>query len=347
MSSINVRSGGTGAMVAVLLAVLTTGCAEETAPPFDVEGEGSVEGFAFYDADLSGTFNPAGGDSVLSGVSVTVFERGTQRAFTGATATTGASGRFEIEGLPAGTHDLWIDTTSVPEGVAFCQNPQPVTVYLGEMQYEELEARTGCVITIAEAESMDPAAGEFVTVSGIVTSFPGQIRGGYAYIEDETGGIRVFDSGLEGQGIEIGDRVELSGTLTAFNDDLQLTGVTLNQQQDDVAPVVPLEVTTGEVAAVGPTSADPLQGRLVHVENAEIVGAFGTLASSQNALIDDGTGATEMRIESGVVADAESLPDLYPAGTCYDITGVVGNFRGTAQIFPRSTEDIVEVACNN
>ena len=52
-----------------------------------------------------------------------------------------------------------------------------------------------------------------------------------------------------------------------------------------------------------------------------------------------------MRIDDGV-ANRDNLPTLYPAGTCYDVTGMVGSFNGAGQIFPRSTADIVEVSCN-
>ena len=341
-----IRSTRRGLLPVVALGLLV-GCAGDVAPPTSIEGTGSVEGLVFHDANTDGLFDPAAGDEALSDVQVVLRVRGSDQTLAGeATAVTGPDGRFRISGVRAGTHDLFINPETAPEELTFCQNPSPVSVYLDETQFEAVEAQLSCLVTIAEAEALDPAAGEFVTVSGIVTSFPGQIASGYTYIEDETGGIRVFDGGLEGEGIEIGDRIEISGTFAAFNDDLQLTGVTLNQQEEDAAPVVPMEVTTAEIAAAGPTPADPLQGRLVHVSGAAITGAFGTLAAPENAQINDGSGPTEIRIEDGVVADAESLDELYPEGTCYDITGVVGNFRGTAQIFPRSTEDIVEVACN-
>ena len=332
-----------------LVALVVAACDPDPAPPFEIEGTGGVEGFLFFDADQDGTFNVVEGDFPVVGANVGIFERGTEQAFSGGTATTNTNGRFTVTGLPAGTHDLFIDTTSVPPGVAFCQNPVPVTVNLGEVGLRTVPGRAGCVITIAEAEQLDPAAAEFVTINGIVTSFPGQVDNSFTWIEDETGGIQIFSSALEGTDppIEIGDRIEISGTLSEFGGQLQIGGtVSLNALEKDVLVPVPMASTTGEIAAAGPVPTAPLQGRLVSLTGVEITADFGSGSLNvQNATINDGSGAAIMRIDDGV-ANRDNLPSLYPAGTCYDVVGMVGSFDGAGQIFPRSTDDIVEVSCN-
>lgn len=322
-------------------------CDPEPAPPFEIEGTGGVEGFLFYDADTDGSFNQLAGDYVIQGADVVIFERGTQQAFSGATATTDGNGRFTITGLPVGTHDLLVDTLSAP-GIAFCQNPSPVTVYIGEVPKYDVLGRAGCVITIAEAKEFDPAAGEYVTVNGIVTSYPGQVDNSFTWIEDETTGIQIFSSGLEGRTppIEIGDRIEISGTLSEFGDQLQIGGaVVLNRHELDVLQPVPLATTTAEITTAGLDPRDLLQGRLVAITGAEITEDFGSGGLNiQNAIIDDGTGPTILRIDDGV-ANRDNLTTEYPAGTCYDIVGVVGSFASEGEIFPRSPADLVEVAC--
>ena len=342
-----VTRGGWGILALAALAVAA--CDPEPAPPFEVEGTGGVEGFLFFDADADGTFSALAGDYAVTGTDVVVLERGTQQAFSGARGTTDPNGRFVVTGLPAGTHDLFIDTLSVPAGVTFCQNPVNVTVYLGEVPKYDVAGRAGCVISIAEAKELDPAAGEFVTVNGIVTSYPGQVDGSFTWIEDETAGIQIFSSALEGQTppIEIGDRIEISGTLSEFGDQLQIGGtVTLNDYEADVLVPVPLSTTTAAIAASGPDPRDPLQGRLVSLTAVEIVEGFGSgNLNIQNAMVDDGSGQTIMRIDDGV-ANRDNLTTLYPAGTCYDVVGMVGSYNGDGQIFPRSASDIVEVDCN-
>ncbi|MFO7895019.1 MAG: DUF5689 domain-containing protein [Longimicrobiales bacterium] len=340
-------AGGWGVLALAALAV--TACDPDPAPPFEIEGTGGVEGFLFYDADQDGSFSALAGDYEVVGADVVIFERGTQQAFSGASATTDGSGLFTVTGLPAGTHDLMIDTTTIPSEVAFCQNPVPVTVYLGEVPRYDVAGRAGCIITIAEAEQLDPTAGEYVTVSGIVTSYPGQVDNSFTWIEDSSGGIQIYSSALEGRTppIEIGDRIEVSGTVSEFADQLQIAGaVTLNAHEEDVLAPVPTSTTTAEVAAAGPDPTDPLQGKLVTLTGVEVTAAFGSGSlNEQNAHIDDGSGQTILRVDDGV-ADRGQLNTLFPVGSCYDITGVVGSFGGDGQVFPRSTDDVVEVACN-
>src|SRR5680860_1087523 len=86
-------------------AMMVTACEDETAPPFEVEGTGSMEGLVFFDADEDGVFTLTAGDSALAGVDLLIRERSTELVFAGASVTTGANGRFLVEGLPLGTHD--------------------------------------------------------------------------------------------------------------------------------------------------------------------------------------------------------------------------------------------------
>lgn len=334
-------AAGTGALV-LLLGV--TACGEELLPPFEPEGTGALAGRVFLDVNRNGTFEPLAGDEALAGVSLAVLERGSTAVLAGATAETDAQGQFTIPALPPGTHDLLVNAESVPGGVSICQNPIPTTIYLDETRYQAVPGRGGCIITIAEAEARP--LGSPVTLQGLITSFPGQIEAGYTYIEDATGGIRIFDSALAGRGLEIGDRIEVSGTISAFNDDLQITAVTLNAVEENVATPEINTVTTARIAAAGTPPSAPLQGTLVRVTGARLTTGFGQGGLNiQNGLIDDGSGAVQIRIEDGV-ADRNTLNSLMTVGRCYDITGVVGNFRGSAQLFPRATTDIVEVPCS-
>lgn len=330
--------------VALAAALGLAGCDREMLPPFEPEGTGTLEGRAFLDLNRNGTFEPLAGEVALAGVSLAVLERGTSQVIAGATTRTNARGEFQIAGLPAGTHDLRVDPESVPKGVVVCQNPIPTTIYLNESRYQAVGGRGGCVIRIGEAE-LRPT-GSFVTVQGIVTSFPGQMDPGYTYIQDASGGIRIFDASLEGRGIEIGDRIEVSGTISAFNADLQLSSVVLNSLEKKVATPQVKPVTTAEIAQSGTPPTHPLQGTLVRVTRARLTTGFGQGGLNiQNGMIDDGTGATQIRIEDNV-ADRNSLGTIMKAGSCYNVTGAVGNFRGAAQLFPRATSDIQEVPCS-
>lgn len=338
-------------MLALLLGLAA--CDSDPVPVFQPEGAGTLEGFVFFDADRNGIFDPAAGDSVLRNVRVALFERGTSQVLANGNATTGNDGRFVISDIRPGTHSLRIDTTSVPAGVRFCQNPVQVSVRINERNFAGLRGSVACIISIAEAEQ---TRGTTVVIQGIVTSHPNQLRAtnDYTYIQDETGGIRIFSTVLNGRGIEVGDRIEVTGTVSLFSNDLQISNVTLGTIQKNVFQITPQDVTTGAIqgALTGTGPDAEVFGTLVRIRRAEIVSAFGAGGiNGRNARINSGDGQAQVRFETGVVPGETAVAQAalntqFPVGRCYDITGVVGAFNTDAQIFPRTLNDIVEVPCN-
>lgn len=334
-------------VVALSIGALAVACGnDEPAPPFEVNGTGTLEGLLFFDANRDGIFDPSAHDSVLGNVNVSLRERGTTSVIAGSTTSTNVAGRFTLTGLPVGTHDLVIDTTGIGNGVAFCQNPIPVTIYVNEPQFSNVAARAGCVITIAEAEAK--AQGQTSTITGIVTARPNQISGtsGFWYIEDRTGGTQLF--GLTGgRTIAVGDSVEVTGTLTTFSNELEFVAPgQINVLVPNVRTITPLVVTTKQ-AATPTTLNDPLLGRLVQVKKAQQKTAF-TSGGGRNATFDDGSGAVTVRIESGLVTNSADVTTTFPLttpGKCYDITGILRNFTSGPQLTPRSLSEMVEVPC--
>ena len=318
----------------------------EPAPPFEVAGTGSLEGFLFFDANGDGLFDPSAGDRALNNVHLSLRERNTSSVIAGSTATTDSNGRFVLSGLPVGTHDLVIDTTGVGAGTAFCQNPLPVDIHLNETQFSEVAARAGCVISIADAEKK--AAGSVVTVAGIVTARPNQISAssGYWYIEDATGGTQLFGIALGGHTIAVGDSVEVTGTLSLFSGELEISNGQVNSYAAAVRQIQPVTVTTKQAADASDPTAN-LQGRLIKISKARQTSEFSA-GGGRNATFDDGSGAITVRIESALVPTAGDVATTYPLttpGKCYDITGILRDFSTGAQLTPRSLTEIVEVAC--
>ncbi len=334
---------GRGGMVALLLAAaLMAGCDDDLAPPLAIIGTGSIEGLIFFDVSEDGVFDAADGDFGVAGVIVAIRNRGTEDNF--ATSTSGADGRFQVTNLPGGTHDMFFDPASVPAGMTICQNPVLVTVIPDEIRFAEVRGRPGCLITIADAKEAD--VGEFVIVSGLVTSAPGQIESNFVYIEDETAGLFMFAPALMGQGIEVGDQIEVGGSTAIFSGQFQIgSDASLRRLVENVATPVPTLTTTAAIAASGSDPFHDLQNRFVRLLAAQITDVFGFGGGNlQNAPLDDGSGGILIRVDDGVT-DRNTINSVLTAGSCYNINGFASNFNGSGQIFPRSLADMEEVPC--
>jgi len=333
------------AAVAGLAALAGIAACDDTIPPqFEVDGTGTVEGLLYFDADNDEVFDPSDGDEPVDGVGVAVRVRDTDAVI--ASGTTGADGRFSIPNVAAGTHDVFFDDASVPTGLFVCENPVETTVLIEAPSFVGVPSRNACLVPIGDVQA-SAAPGDFVIVRGIVTASPSQFDESDSAIQDETGGIWLFTGALDGQGIEVGDVIEVGGTLT-LEPALQLEGVSLREVVPDAGTVVPEETTTAAVSASGSAPRDPLQNRLAVVRGAELTSPFDQ-GGSRNASIDDGSGSTVIRAES--VLSPSSGDDILTTtgmtvGNCYDVTGIVAGFFGTGQIFPRTVDDIVEVPCS-
>jgi hypothetical protein len=324
---------------AVLAPVLVAACAEDPDPPFAVEGSGRLTGRLFFDADNNGLFTPLGGDTLLSNVAVEVRERGSSEVIE--STTTDAAGEFSFDALPPGTHDVFlVEDEDVTGTLVFCANPVRTSVYRDETAFVSAPAKRGCVvrINVAEAEPL----GSPITIAGIVTAAQGTYRSDNAYIQDPTGGILIF--GLPGSAaLALGDSVEISGSLTQFNGEFELENPIVAPNKGSATVPAPLERTTGGIAnavSAGPRAPDI--GRLLVVRVAT-VGAF-TAGGNRNAVLDDGTGAIEIRLDGNVI---NVIPTTrFNQTQCYDIIGILGTFNGAPQLKPRIPSDVTEVPCS-
>ena len=338
LSSISARRAGDWCAAALLLAI--GGCSLSPAPQFQVAGTGSLSGLLFFDRDGNGIFDPSAGDSALGNVHLVVYARGTTTILPGADTHTDAGGRFSIANLPAGTSSLQVDTTGNSAVLSFCNNPLPVSIYLNETNFVSVNGQSGCVISIAAAEAS--SLGTRVTVSGTVTSTLAQISTGQLYIEDATGGIQLFSP--TGATVSLGDVVQVSGTLSSFSNETELSPSTINTHVPGT-PLTPFDVTSlAASSAAGDIHAN-LQGRLIRIKAGKLLDLF-TTGAGRNAQVDDGSGAVTIRYDSHVVSDTTVLKTTFTAGHCYNWTGILKAFTSPGvELFPRSLADVTEVAC--
>lgn len=315
---------------------LLTACAEDPAPPFEVEGAGRITGRLFFDADNNALFTPIGGDTLLRNVRVELRERGSSVVIN--SVQTDAAGAFEFEGVQPGTHDVFlVQDTAITKNLVFCVNPVRASVYRNETAFVLAPAKRGCVVRISDAEATP--LGTAITVAGIVTARQGTYRSDNTYIQDPSGGMQVF--GLPALGLQLGDSIEVSGVLGQFGGELQVNSpvVAPNRKAGATVPD-PAQRTTGAIAAAVTAGGalTPDVGRLLVVRHAT-VGAFTT----GNASLNDGSGGIQIRLDNNV---ASVIPTTrFEPTKCYDIIGILGFFNGTPQLKPRMASDVTEVAC--
>ena len=336
---------------AAALALTVASCADgDQAAPFEIEGTGIVTGRLYFDSNLDGIFSPLDGDSLLPAVEVEVRERASGELL--GSAFSDANGFFEVSGVKPGTHDI-LGVTGT--GYAFCQTVR-TSVYRNERAFALVPARRQCVQRIIEAEGVD--LGEQVTFVGIVTAAPGQFRNNNLYIvdtvsvRDSAGAIQIFNV-PGGLGLQVGDRIEVSGPMSAFRGERQIDPPRISNIVKGVGGFDTLVVTTDSILDLPADGLGTnfLVGQLIQIRNVK-VGAYN--ASAQTYVLTDATtdlGAAArvlLRIENNVMnAPAPNgLPvGYFDANKCYNITGILGIFNDDRQLKPRNAADVVEVTC--
>ncbi len=179
------------------------------------------------------------------------------------------------------------------------------------------------VLTISLARQK--AAGSKVTVAGRVTA--ANQLGSPSFVQDTTGGIAVFSFPFS-NAVQLGDSVVVTGSITAFNNQVQLGGaVTFTRIDVPVQPVTPKTITLDQLAAN--------EGLLVTVQSVELVNKNFVFYPESTEKITAGGTTADLRIDGDT-----DLPGLLkPQGTV-NLTGVVGRFRTNAQLLPRFRADV-------
>jgi trimeric autotransporter adhesin len=186
-----------------------------------------------------------------------------------------------------------------------------------------------------------------VHVQGVVTSINFRQSNGSGieyYIQDPTAGVDIFSTATT-RSLNIGDSVDVIGTVKQFNGLTEFDpGATLSNLTVlalGTLPAVPTQVVT--CSQLGDNGAgEPLEGRLIRVNNVTLASPPATWAASTNYVINDSTGPCTIRIS----ASTNLVGQAPPAGT-FSVAGVLGQFDSAGpfdsgyQLFPRSTSDML------
>lgn len=179
-------------------------------------------------------------------------------------------------------------------------------------------------ITIAEARAK--AVGQTVTLEGVVTTEPGVYGAQAFYLQDDTGGIYVYQTQ---SGLHQGDVVKITAALALFNTELELADPIAMEKQGTAPLPTPEQVT-----AIN----DGNQGRLVHIQEATISNIVtASPAGSFEFDAVSGSVSNHVRVDARTGLTLADFP--FEEGEIVSITGISAIFKGIYQLKPRALGD--------
>ncbi|MCF8226133.1 MAG: DUF5017 domain-containing protein [Bacteroidales bacterium] len=306
-----------------------------------------TDGAATWEVDnfMVTGFLPLGSDATLSDLTV---DGTTVTGFDAATYTYTVelpAGTTAVPAVTATTTDqnatvVITDATDLSGDAAARTTTVEVTAQNGETT-QTYSVVFNPVLEVADLGALRAAADEtrkYIVAGEVYLTFQQSYRS-KKYVQDANGGVEIDDSpGTITTTYEIGDGITgLEGTVEIYNGLLQFhptadpgaatsTGNTLE----------PIVATPAEINADIPA----YESRLVTVENVTIDEADGSTAfeDGSNYTINGASETMVLRVHFyGTSLTGEVIPDSA------NVTGIVVQYYGTAQLSPRSADDVVEL----
>jgi DNA/RNA endonuclease YhcR with UshA esterase domain len=193
------------------------------------------------------------------------------------------------------------------------------------------------------ATARTQAVGTLVTVLGNITAPPGVFNGASpganseVWVQDSTGGIAVFavltaDSAT----YRLGDRIEVTGTLGLFSGQLQIASPPAPRptviKKFGNTIVAPKLITGAEV------NARTDEGKLIRIAGLVVTAVGGGTSNAFNVTTTAPDGQTVVVRVNGLATGLTRAN--FVVGNTYDVTGVLTQFNGAAQIKPRFRTDV-------
>lgn len=176
------------------------------------------------------------------------------------------------------------------------------------------------------AEARTQPEGTLVTVEGVVTTEPGAFGGQAFYLQDDTGGIYVFQTQ---SGFHQGDKIKITAPLVLYNTELELT-TPVSIEKTGTAPL-PEAVPVDRID-------DSNQGQLVELQNVEIRNII-TASPSGSFEFDAVKGEVSNHVRVDVRTGLSLSEFPYEEGQVVTVKGVSAIFRGLYQLKPRGLDD--------
>ncbi len=194
---------------------------------------------------------------------------------------------------------------------------------------------------------------QLVTVQGTVTSPDGiySIGSSDFYIQDATGGVDVFASGLV-FGAALGDSVQVTGYVKNFSGLCEIDSTAALIGFVNLGPATfvpdPLVLTCAQAAASfvpGSPATEPNEGKLIRINGVHLsAGSWPTTAGTVNVTLSvtDGTGTVTLFIDKDTSVNGSPDP-----GAKFDLIGIMKQFKSASpwttgyEIVPRWAPDVI------
>ncbi|TCP29791.1 hypothetical protein EV207_10883 [Scopulibacillus darangshiensis] len=168
--------------------------------------------------------------------------------------------------------------------------------------------------------------GDLFKVKGVISTEPGIFGAQGFYLQDDTGGIYVFQRQT---GFHAGDKVAVTGKLDEFNGELELSSPVIQKQGTTGVP-------NGEVVN---EINEANQGQIVTLKGVTIqdIQKADNYGSVELTAVKGGYSVL-VRIDNRIGLDYDHFP--YQNGNILNITGASSQFKGTYQLKPRGENDL-------
>jgi DNA/RNA endonuclease YhcR with UshA esterase domain len=180
-------------------------------------------------------------------------------------------------------------------------------------------------VTIADARTK--AEGTTVTVEGTITSKPGVFGGKGFYLQDETGGIYIYQTE---DGFNVGDVVRITAVTKVFNTEFELENIVKIEKKGTAS--LPASKIVTELN-------ESNQGQLVTFENVTIQN-IKQVGKAFEFDIVKGDKATRVRVDERTGMLYSAFSTSYSNGSVVTISGISSVFKGTYQLKPLSYDHI-------
>jgi hypothetical protein len=320
-----------GAVGALGVVALLSACGNLGADrTLGITATGVVNGFVYFDANGSGTFDAADVPFVGARVRlVTPIARDTVLR-----VTTGADGTFRASGVPVGTYAVVLDAASVGDSVAVTGVGGVVTILPND---SVSVAGAAGYPTRSISQVRSGTLGARVFVSGVALHGLATYSDTLLHIADTSGSLRAVR--VRPSAVAAGDSVRLRGRIAERAGQRVLDDVTVFVLGAALIPAAPT-VTT---AAANTAATGALDATLVRILDAAITDT-ATVSGSLTLTVTDGSGALTVLLDRA--ADASFRPPFvagrWDAGQRFDLIGVlVPSGPGAWALRPRTAFDLI------